>query len=496
MRASNQAMMLLVTKVLRVTACRCFGRGQALCLAAGFSALAISSGSYASPPGPLEVSHANPRYFALPDGRPILLAGAHDGWELQDYAWGDANAPIRFQWKAFLDFLVDRNMNVIRLWCVESTKINDADDTLTEPMAYERVSGKGKANDGGNKFDLDRFNAEYFQRMEQRVDEAGERGLYVIVMLFQGWSIESKRGKVNPWPYHPYHEANNVNGLDGDVNADGQGKELHTWLGPDHPVTQRQRAYVRKVVDTVGRFDHVLYEIANESHNESIPWQSKMVEYLRELEQDRGKVHPIGMSVTFGDRPGNDLNRLLLESPADWISPNRFGGKGFSYRDNPPMADGTKVILSDTDHFFGNSGKDPGWPWKSVCRGLNLLYMDMWSVERDDPKRKLVRRSLGEARTYTERMNLAASEPRDDLASSRFCLGEPGRCYLVYAPNGGSVELELSDAPGKYQAEWYRPLSGETVAGGEVQGGGRRELKAPFAGDAVLFVERIEGDSQ
>ncbi len=197
-------------------------------------------------------------------------------------------------------------------------------------------------------------------------------------MLFQGWSIDSKRGKVNPWPYHPYHSANNVNSLDGD--ADGQGKELHTWLGPDHPVTRRQWAYVRKVVDTVGRFDHMLYEISNESHNESIAWQSKTVEYLRRLEQVRG---------------------------------------------NPPPADGREVILADTDHFFGVGCKDRGWPWKSVCRGLNPPYMDMWSVERDDPERKLVRRSLGKARSYTERMYLAASRPRRDLASSRFCLAEP-----------------------------------------------------------------------
>ena len=36
------------------------------------------------------------------------------------------------------------------------------------------------------------FNQEYFDRLRSRVIAAGECGIYVSVMLFQGWSIESK----------------------------------------------------------------------------------------------------------------------------------------------------------------------------------------------------------------------------------------------------------------------------------------------------------------
>lgn len=455
-----------------------------------FVALGLPAFCLASPPGPLRVSPENPRYFSLPNGEPILLAGIHDGWELQDYAWGDTNAPVRFEWSDFLDFLVRHDLNVIRMWCVESTKINEHDGTVSEPMVYERVDGTGSANDGGGKFDLDRFSRDYFTRLEQRTQEAGERGIYVIVMLFQGWSVESKRGKVNPWPFHPFNQANNINGMDGDLDGDGQGKELHTWLGKDHAITRRQRAYVRKVVDTIGRFDHVLYEVSNESHNESIQWQSEIVEYVRKLERGRGKVHPIGISVTFGDRPGGDLNRLLAESPADWIAPNRHGGKGFNYRDNPPLADGRKVIFSDTDHLFGVDCKDSSWVWRSLTRGVNLLYMDCWSLERDDLDRERVRRSLGKARSYTRRMNLAASEPRLDLASSGYCLAEPGRCYLVFSPGGTSVDLDLPK--GTYRAEWYDPLSDKSIAVARVTGGTRRRIDNPFSADAVLFVERAD----
>jgi hypothetical protein len=38
------------------------------------------------------------------------------------------------------------------------------------------------------------------------------------------------------------------------------------------------------------------------------------------------------------------------------------------------------------------------------------------------------------------------------------------------------------------QVEWFRPESGEIFAGDVVQGGDKRELKAPFWGAAVLHL--------
>jgi hypothetical protein len=103
--------------------------------------------------GPLRVSEVNPRYFTDGSGRAVYLAGAHDGWELQDYAWGDQNPGVLFDWQGFLPFLEEYNHDVIRLWVVEHTKIRDEDPDLTVPMPYARAPGQGKARDGERKFD-------------------------------------------------------------------------------------------------------------------------------------------------------------------------------------------------------------------------------------------------------------------------------------------------------------------------------------------------------
>jgi hypothetical protein len=434
--------------------------------------------------GPLSLCAANPRYFADAAGAPIYLAGAHDGWELQDYAWGDQNPGVLFDWPGFLDFQAEHNHNVIRMWVVEHTKINDADPDLTTPMPYRRVAGHGQANDGGGKFDLDQLNDEFFDRLRSRTTQGQERGIYVIVMLFQGWSIEDKGGRVNPWPYHPFHAANNINGVDGDLNGDGKGTEVHTWLGEDHPITQRQRAYVRRVIDTVGHLDNVLYEIANESSAYSTEWQYRMIDYIRQYEAEKPKQHPIGM--TFQHQGGS--NATLFESPADWVSPNREGG----YRDNPPPADGRKVVLSDTDHLFGAGCKDYRWVWKTFCRGHNVLYMDMWTVERDDPDREKVRRAIGHTRRFAGQMDLKRTVPRPELASTKYCLVNPGQQYLVYLPEGGAATVDLSDAEGELAVEWFSPSSGETTVAAPISGRAGVDFAAPFPGDAVLYLARGE----
>lgn len=432
--------------------------------------------------GPLRVCDENPRYFADGAGKPVYLAGAHDGWELQDYAWGDQNPGVLFDWPGFLSFQVQYHHNAIRMWVVEHTKINDDDPDLTTPMPYRRVAGHGQANDGEGKFDLNQLNDEFFDRLRSRTTEAQERGIYVIVMLFQGWSIEDKGGRVNPWPYHPFHAANNINGINADLNGDGKGTELHTWLGEDHPITQRQRAYVRRVIDTVGDLDNVLYEIANESGAYSTEWQYRMIDTIHEYERGRPKQHPVGMTSQYG----GGSNASLFGSPADWVSPSRESG----YRDNPPPADGRKVVLSDTDHLFGVRCRDYRWVWKTFLRGHNVLYMDMWTIERDDPAREKVRKAIGDTRRFAERMDLKRTLPRPDLASTEYCLANVGEQYLVFALDGGAVTVDLTQAAGELGVEWLNPGTGETTLAGHVPGGGPRELAAPFAGDAVLYLAK------
>jgi len=422
----------------------------------------------------------NPRYFTDGSGKAILLTGSHTWPNLVDIGPGDP--PPRFDFDAYMDFLERFGHNFIRLWTWEpvtwNTRPNRRDAVHTAaPQPWART-GPGKALDGKPKFDLSKFNPQYFKRLRSRVAAAGERGIYVSIMLFEGWAMQFSPGA---WEGHAFHPANNVNGINGDVNGDGKGLEVHTLA--NKAVTERQEAYVREVVDTVNDLDNVLYEISNENHPPSTQWQHHIINYIHKYEKGKPKQHPVGM--TFQYRGGS--NKTLFESPADWVSPNAVGG----YRQNPPTKTHGKVILSDTDHLWGIGGNQ-AWVWKSFLRGLNPIFMDPYDGvvlgQRFDPKWDPIRRSMGYALRYANRMNLAAMAPRNDLASTKYCLANPGSEYLVYLPSGGRVTVDLSAASGPLSVEWFNPRTGKARKGGGTRGGATRTFSAPFRGEAVLYI--------
>ena len=244
------------------------------------------------------------------------------------------------------------------------------------------------------------------------------------------------------------------------------------------------------MIDTVGDLDNVLYEISNENHPPSTDWQYHMIRFIKEYERTRPKQHPVGM--TFQYKGGS--NETLLASPADWISPNPDAAAPRNYRDNPPPADGRKVILTDTDHLWGIGG-NPAWVWKSFLRGLNPLFMDPYDGAvlgpRDDARWEPIRRALGQTRRFAERMNLAAATPRGELASSGYCLAAPGEEYLVYLPEGKEATLDLSGTTHRFTVEWFDPQRDKSIKGKPLAGGAVVRLAPPFTSQqALVYLKR------
>ncbi len=448
-----------------------------------FVAILIASTQAEPTNGPLRVCPDNPRYFADADGKAVLLVGSHVWYNLVDM--GPEDPPKPFDYDAYLEWMKRYDHNFMRMWTWEmvkwDTKANGAHarkDVTTfyaAPHPWLRC-GDGKALDGKPKFDLTKFDPAYFNRLRQRVDAARQKGIYVSIMLFEGWAMQNIEGG---WKLHPFNPQNNVNGVNGDSNGDGKGLEVYELAV--NAVTDIQKAYIRKIIDTVNDLDNVLYEISNENHPESTQWQYAMIRYIHEYENGKPAQHPVGM--TFQYKGG--ANKTLFDSPAEWVSPNPEGG----YRDNPPANDGKKVILNDTDHLWGIGGNQ-AWVWKSFTRGLNPIFMDPYDGivlgSRFDPKFEPIRRSMGYALKFAQRMDLNKCEP----AAEGYCLSNPGIQYLVYQPMAGNpVKLKLT--PIEYSFEWFDPGSGKTITTGIIRGDENKEttIPNPVKADAVLYVD-------
>jgi hypothetical protein len=441
--------------------------------------------------GPLRINPDNPRYFtdgAMVNGKhkAVYLTGSHTWANFQD-AFA-TNPPPEFGYMAYLDFLQARGHNFFRLWVWEQAKGAPwADKIWFSPSAYNRT-GPGKALDGQLKFNLDQFNQTYFDRMRERIVAAGQRGIYVSIMLFDGWSVGKKLSSDpgNPWPGHPFNASNNINGINGDTNQDGNGYETQNLSIPE--VTALQEAYVRKVIDTVNDLDNVLYEICNECNQDSTIWQYHIIDFIHQYETTKPRQHPVGMTVEY---PNGD-NAELFASPADWISPNDYS--------DPPASDGNKIIIADTDHIWGIGG-DREWVWKSFTRGIHPIFMDCYNsdyCEGGDPNVPdwvSLRLNMGYALAYAHRINLTAMVPHGDLCSTGYCLANPTGDeaeYLVYIPDGGNVDVDLSDSPAALFVEWFDPQNGNIVEAPTVSGGDAQSFSAPFSGDAVLYIYRVD----
>lgn len=158
------------------------------------------------------------------------------------------------------------------------------------------------------------------------------------------------------------------------------------------------------------------------------------------------------------------------------------------------MGDGTKIIITDTDHLGGIWGNQQ-WVWKSFLRGLHPIFMDpydckvlkrSYNPEWVEP----VRKSMGYTLDFARRMNLIEMVPENDLASSGYCLAAKGSEYLVYLPEGDTVSVDLSDANGSVSVEWFNPNTNKTIVAEDIEGSIMQVMKSPFGSDdAVLYLE-------
>ena len=328
--------------------------------------------------GPLRTNPANPRYFTDGSGKAIYLTGAHTWSNLLDR--GTVNPPaVTFDYNAYINWMVSHNFNFMRLWTAELPNVGNTDggdpyeNFVGLPLKWVRT-GPSYANDGALKFDLSQLDQNYFDRLRARIITARDNGIYVSVMLFEGfeWQFET-----NPNDGNPFQISNNVNSLNCPARCptDDSMMPNQAW--------SYEQAYIRKIVDTVDDLDNVLYEVSNEAGAPySNSWQAGVINYVKQYEATKAKQHPVGMTFQFTG--GSDST--LYESAADWVSPvARFPHEG-----------GTKVIINDTDHSYSwpNMKRDGtaaqrSWVWENFTLGNNVAFMDPYLVvwpRRNSPR--------------------------------------------------------------------------------------------------------------
>jgi len=443
--------------------------------------------------GPLQVLASNPRYFTNDGVHAILLVGSHT-WANGMEDRGTINPPLPFDNNGYMSFMKAHNFNWMRLWTTEMAQVSSTDDPFENiigpPFKWQR-STTCCANDGGNKFDFTQLDQNYFDRMRSRVIQAGQNGIYVSVMLFNGYMWEFDETGMDG---NPFETGNNVNSINcgGVCPSDNSQIPSAAW--------GYEQAYLQKVVDTVNDLPNVMYEVSNEAGSPySDSWQASIISFVKQYEATKPFQHPVGM--TFQYQGGSDST--LYNSQADWVSPSAT---------LPPEAIGNKVVINDTDHSYcwscmksAGQNAQREWVWENFTRGNNLGFMDpylvLWSgrnacsgstADPDvcttvDPYWNELRSAMTDVRNYATKIDLANLTPQHALSTSGYCLANPGTQYLVFST---SNSFTLTAVAGSYTFEWFNPSTHTLVQTGTMNIGSSQTFTAPFSGDAILWLHQ------
>lgn len=197
----------------------------------------------------IEPYSENPCYWQF-DGQPTLLIGGSGDDSL--FQW--AGEPFGDRLPDHLDLLVRVGGNYVRN--VMSSRYDAVHGYNDEHMAYPfaRLSS--------GKYDLDRWNNDYWNRLKTFLEETRRRRIVVQLEL---WDRDAIIGKV-PWSRQPWNPANNVtySHEESSFRAGQHGRRLAFFdavrdSGGNPIVKNYQDRYIRKMLDITLRFDHVLY---------------------------------------------------------------------------------------------------------------------------------------------------------------------------------------------------------------------------------------------
>jgi hypothetical protein len=455
----------------------------------------------------------NPHYFLFRGKVTVLItSGEHYGSVLNG----------EFDYKKYLATLATDGLNFTRIFGgsyleVPATSFGIKRNSLApQPgkfLAPWMRSDVGGYAGGGNKFDLSRWNPEYFTRYKDFLVEAARAGIVVEVSLFS-----STYGDVQ-WTVSPFNSANNVN--DTEVK---DWKKVTTLENGN--VLKFQEEYVRKLVREANGFDNVIFEIQNEPWSDrpvlsnvvnpylpkpardnypnsvdladeaSVAWQAKVAEWIASEETGLPNKHLIAQNYCNFYFPVRTLLPQVSIVNFHYAYPQAaldnygldqaigYDETGFLGReDNVYLRQAWNFLLSGGGTFDGldysfsvghETGNDtepngPGGGSAALRRQLAIL------------QKFLQRFSLAEMRPDREVVKHAAGISARVLSSSR-------REYAIYLDGNGPAELTLELPKGHYSAEWINVASGAIMhAEGFGHSGGAKVMVTPKFSEGVAL---------
>ena len=429
---------------------------------------------------PIQLHPENAHYF-LWRGRPTVLMASTEHY--------GAVLNADFDYRRYLDELRARGLNYTRLfsgvycepWGEPFNTLNPPKDRPITPWARSATPGYA---DGGNKFDLGRWDEAYFSRLCDFLREAAKRGIIAEITLFCNW-YDDKQWRLSPLLIN--NNVNNVGSLDFQV--------VNTLRNGE--VLKHQEAMVRQIVTQINEFDNLFFEICNEPGAEG-DWMDHMARLVYEVESSLPNRHLIAnnghatphLSILNAhyDRDGSFVRNNYGRNLVIGYDETGFdGADDYSYR-----RQGWNFLLSggglydNLDWSFSvahSDGTETKWD-KNLGGGSPTL-----------------RQQLGILLAFLNSLDFISMEPDKGVIAggvpkSAVALAEQGRQYAIYLDGGQQASLSLTLPAGAWRAEWVNTRTGQIDKGEDFKhDGGPRTLASPaYSQDIALRLRNTEPD--
>jgi Family of unknown function (DUF6298) len=390
-----------------------------------------------------------------------------------------------------------------------------ADGNVVPPfleMPWAR-SHQGRAWDGLSLYDLTQFNPWYFARLRETADDCDRKGCVLFFNFYNQHNLLETQAHYADYPWRP---ANCIQATD----LPDQVPAANVFYDTTHPVRRElHRHYIWHCLDNLKANRRVVF-LTGFEFTGPLAFMQFWFETIFEWERRVGRKVHLGLDGT------RDVVEAILNDPRYGPRVGTIDLRGWHFKSDGTLfapAGGREV---PGRYIGGSSQMTPQQVYRQV-KEFRQRYPDKAIIHYIDADLKqtmaflmaggsMLVRTLDEVREYPAgyemplgceniliaydliRTRLAADlarmRPLDVVsrADGVWCLGDPGNAYLIYMLRGQPFRLDLSEAPGVFEAKWIGLRLGKVFEafGGRIEGGKVHDLQGLDWRQWMLWLKR------
>jgi hypothetical protein len=470
------------------------------------------------------VCPANSHYLFYKNKPLVLITSDHHYGAIID---------LDFDYVKYLDYLAYNDMNLTRIYpggmfepsdkYLPGNPLGPRPGRQLLPWAKSIQTGANTLlSESGKpsfKYDLDKWNPEYFARLKAFVELARKKDIIVEIPFFNGMYADC-------WPLMAMYHGNNIQNI-GQYEMKDCGL-FTTMKSQNQDVIKYQKEYIKKIVTELNEFDNLIFDICDEPSLQGlpdgsiilrpdsiiIPWIKTMKEAYSKAEESLPKKHILGQTVQSCSPDLSD-EPWCKWLPTEYVGPAE---KAFNlnYKSNKPIIDVETNyfgISLTKNAYTADAVRLEGW-WFMLGGGAGIINLNgeffrgkesgsVITQTQIVPQKKILKEFMNSLDLAgLSRFSKFSVTPAGSLSSG---IAESGKQYAIYLfhatsdnewgcsfvpkPANYRDTLTLDAIPSSsYSVEWVDPSSGALKSSESLscKGGDLKLITPPYSLDIVL----------